>query len=155
MRFIDKRYAAWVALLLSTTTSCQQSAWTGRRAENYKLLQYRSMLDEVGSTIRLENQRLSYEIPSTFHYAYGKEIWPYSDVSQQDSLGMRHTEGSAIIPSQFSIPKIISAQEQQRAIEEEANEKLYRTQSDPSYYENAKRAFQAEYKRRRSVKGLK
>jgi len=155
MRLIDKKYAAWVILLLFTTTSCQQSMWTRRLAENYRLLQYKSVLEEVGNTSRLENQRLAYEIPSTFSYAYGKGIWPYSGVSPQDSVERYHTEGNAIVPSQFSTPKIISAQEQQRAIEEEANEKLYRTQSDPSYYENAKRAFQVEYKRRMSAKGLK
>lgn len=155
MRYIEKKYAAWIVLLLTTTTSCQQSMWTGRRAENYKLLQYKSVLEEVGNTSRLENKRLAYEIPSTFRYAYGKEIWPYSDVSPQDSTEKRLAEAKIIIPSQFSVPKIISAQEQQRAIEEEANEKLYRTQSDPSYYENAKRSFQAEYKRRMSAKELK
>ncbi|MPR37408.1 hypothetical protein GBK04_29800 [Cytophagaceae bacterium SJW1-29] len=103
----------------------------------------------------MENQRLAFEIPSAFRNAYGQRIWLYSDVPLQDSVNRNHTEGNTIVPSQFSVPKIISVQEQQRAIEEEANENLYRTQSDPSYYENAKRAFQTEYKRRLSAKDLK
>lgn len=68
---------------------------------------------------------------------------------KKDTVGV-----GVIVPSQFSVLKIISAQEQQRAIEVEADEKIYRTQSDPSYYENAKRTFQAEYKRRMNAKGL-
>lgn len=152
---LNKKHAVLVAVFLSTTIGCQQSAWTGNRAKKYKLLQYRSLLGSIGNTNCMEGQRLGYLIPSTFRYTYGEEIWPYSDVSPQDSLERRHEEERAIIPSQFSVPKIISAQEQQRAVEEEANERLYRTQSDPSYYENAKRTFQAEYKRRMSAKGLK
>ena len=155
MEFINKKYAVWAALLVSATTSCQHSVWTERHTENYKLLQYRSALAEVGNTTRWENQRLAYVIPPTFRYAFGHKIWPYADIPPQDGVKRDHNEESTIIPSQFSVPKIISVQEQQRGIEEEANEKLYRTQSDPSYYENAKRAFQTEYKRRMSAKDLK
>lgn len=155
MEFINKKYAVWAALLVSATTSCQHSVWTERQTENYKLSQYRNTLAEVGNTTRWENQRLAYVIPPTFRYAYGQKIWPYSDISLQENVKRDHTDESTNIPSQFSVPKIISIQEQQRAIEEEANEKLYRTQADPSYYENAKRVFQAEYKRRMSAKDLK
>lgn len=151
----DKKYATLAAVLLSTTLGCQNT-WMGKRSGKGELLNYRSTLEAVDITSRLEIQRLGYIIPPTFRYAYGKEIWLYSEVSSRDSMEMRlGSEGPTIIPNQFSEPKVISAEEQQRVMEEEANEKLYRNQSDPAYYENAKRAFQAEYKRRMSTKGLK
>jgi peptidoglycan/xylan/chitin deacetylase (PgdA/CDA1 family) len=121
MSFMNRNYVALAALALSTMVGCQEHGWSGKRAEDYKPLQYKGELEAADNTIRLERQRLSYLMPTAFRYTYGEEF----------------------------------RQLFKRAIEEIANEKLYRTQSDPSHYENTKQAFQAEFKRRMSDKGLK
>jgi len=154
---MNRNYVALAALALSTMVGCQEHGWSGKRAEDYKPLQYKGELEAADNTIRLERQRLSYLMPTAFRYTYGEEFRQlFNEVPTQHPLKSRHAVDRAlIIPSQFSELKIISTQEQQRAIEEIANEKLYRTQSDPSHYENTKQAFQAEFKRRMSDKGLK
>jgi hypothetical protein len=153
---MDKKISALIALMLSATMGCHQSGFTGKQVRNYEILQYRNVLEAIGNTNRLESQRLEYLIPSAFEYADEGAFRDRSNETFSDSL--EKPIGAKIgwlIPSQFSVTKIISAQEQQRAIEEEADEKLYRSQSDPAYYENVKRAFQTEYKRRIGAKGLK
>ncbi|GHB86161.1 hypothetical protein [Persicitalea jodogahamensis] len=153
---MDKKISALAVLILSATIGCQHRVLKGKRYKNYELLQYRSVLEAMDNTNQLESQRLEYLIPPTFSYAEIEAFGDFSDEATPDSLEKPiGGEGAVLIPSQFSVLKIISAQEQQRALEEEADEKLYRSQSDPAYYENAKRAFQAEYKRRMGAKGLK
>lgn len=153
---MDKKISALIALMLSATVGCQHRVYTRKQVRNYEILQYRNVLEAIGNTNRLESQRLEYLIPTAFGYADEAAFRVSTNETSSDSL--EKPIGATIgwlIPSQFSVTKIISAQEQQRAIEEEADEKLYRSQSDPAYYENVKRAFQTEYKRRMGAKGLK
>lgn len=154
--FMDKKISALTVLMISATIGCQHRVFTGKGHKSYELLQYRSVLEVMDNTSRLERKRLEYLIPATFSHAARKAFVDLSNETTPDSLEKPIGGGRGLlIPCQFSVSKIISSQEQQRAIEEEADEKLYRSQSDPAYYENAKRAFQEEYKRRMGAKGLK
>ena len=152
---MDKKVSVLTALMLSATVGCQHRGFTGNQPKNKEVLQYMTVLETIDDVNRLENRRLEYLIPPTFSYADGDALRSHSKMAIRESLEKTDTdEVGVLVPSQFSVSKIISAQEQQRAMEEEADEKLYRTQSDPAYYENTKRAFQAEYKRRMGAKGL-
>ncbi len=153
---MDKKISALIALMLTAPVGCQYRGLTGKRPTNYELMQYKGVLESLYNTSRLESQRLEYLIPPTFAYPDGDTLGDRSKETISESLKKATgPEGSLLIPGQFSVSKIISAQEQQRAIEQEADEKLYRRQSDPAYYEKAKREFQAEYKRRMSTNILK
>ncbi|WP_373515000.1 hypothetical protein [Persicitalea sp.] len=152
---MDKKVSVLIPLMLFATVGCQYRGFTGKRPKNDEVLQYMSVLGTIDDANRLETKRLEYLIPPTFSHADGDALGNHSKMAIRESLEKTDTaEVGVLVPSQFSVSKIISAQEQQRAMEEEADEKLYRTQSDPAYYENTKRAFQAEYKRRMGAKGL-
>lgn len=94
-------------------------------------------------------------VPASFRDAYSKQnIIKHKELFHPNLLdtlpGAQQIE--VLVPSQFLINKIISVQEQQRKLDEEASESIYKDQSDPAYFEKKKQAFKEEYLRRMKAK---
>ncbi|GLU56490.1 hypothetical protein Dfri01_59510 [Dyadobacter frigoris] len=109
----------------------------------------------------VESGRLEYIIPDTYKKAYPAEFGYSLDVFEKVRtlrsyfLNEYTPDPAPEVPEQFLSQKIISGEEQERIIEDEAAEKLYKEQSDPLYFEKSNEMFQQEFNRRMQNKNLK
>lgn len=83
-------------------------------------------------------------IPTTFQASFAGG----DSISLEESFPPTASLEEVLVPLQFRNEKFISIRDQQRLLEEQTSESLYRAQSDPAYFERQRKAFREEYQRR-------
>ena len=108
-----------------------------------------------------EGNRLDYLIPETFKRAYltengyNLEVFEKVKIFRNEFFNEYALNLKLEVPEQFKALKIITGEQQERIIEEEEAEKLYKEQSDPLYFEKSKNSFQHEFNKRMQQKKIK
>lgn len=108
-----------------------------------------------------EGKRLDYLIPETFKRAYltengyNLEVFEKVKIFKNEFFNEYALDLKPEVPTQFKAVKIISGEQQERIIEEEEADKLYKKQSDPLYFEKSNKSFQQEFNRRMQQKRIK
>ena len=109
----------------------------------------------------VESGRLDYVIPESYKNSYlaslGYNLDVFEKVKTLRSYFLQEymPDPAPEVPEQFQYQKIISGAEQERMIEEESAEKLYKEQSDPMYFEKSRESFKEEFNKRMQDRNLK
>ncbi|TDE09814.1 hypothetical protein [Dyadobacter psychrotolerans] len=109
----------------------------------------------------VESGRLDYLIPESYKKSYPASLGYNLDIFEKVKTLRRYflqeyiPDPSPEVPEQFQYQKTISGAEQERTIEEESAEKLYKEQSDPLYFEKSRESFKEEFNKRMQERNFK
>ena len=109
----------------------------------------------------VESNRLNYVIPESYKKSYSASLGYNLDVFEKVKTLRNYflieymPDPAPEIPEQFQYQKVISGAEQERIIEEESAEKLYKEQSDPMYFQKSRESFKEEFNKRMQDRNFK